>query len=251
MTNSVPEILRKNREAISACDMGGCASLYKINIWKKRFFGDRIYQGVLDRYCPNGYEGRINRQDIFAMVDAMGKEYDENKNKQVFFAVMLWGSSKGEKGGRGDGRGPWRTEHMVSTGHYLQTIKNAYLKVQEDDIPEAYKQFADKDTKLKKCGPSFLTKYLYFIGRGCSTKPLTLDAVMARKLEEICELNIRDYARVSREKKKGRINGIANPYLEGYMNYIEDMNAWAKELEVKSEQIEYFLFYPLLKPPAS
>ena len=80
--------------------------------------------------------------------------------------------------------------------------------------------------------------------------PLILDAVVARSLEERCGLSISRYAKVSiypdnqKNARKGIVGKISavNRYAQGYMNYLNDMDAWARHLEVTPDQIELFLF---------
>jgi hypothetical protein len=159
--------------------------------------------------------------------------------RELFISIMMWGFGT-------TGYGAYRTQRMVQDRNFQNTIESSYRNIDSGNILQAYNSFS-----LDKCGPAFFTKFFYFVGKGSRTPvPLILDSVVAISIEERCGLNINHYAKVSRypdnprNARKGIVGKISAVlhYAQGYMNYLNDMDAWARDLEVTPDQIELFLF---------
>ena len=229
------QILINNRNNISVLQPGQQAIHYAVDNWNSYFAGDTAFNNLSIRY-----PGKISRSDIFTMSNKLRSLYSWNGLREFFISIMLWGFGT-------TGYGAYRTDKMVRDRNFQNTIEMAYTNINCGNILQAYNSFS-----LERCGPAFFTKYFYFVGKGsCNLPmPLILDSVVARNLEERCGLNISRYAKVSRypdnpkNARKGIVGKISkvNHYAMGYINYLNDMEAWARLLEVAPDQIELFLF---------
>lgn len=230
-----PQILINNRVDISVLQLGQQAIAYTVDNWNKYFEGDVAFNNLSIRY-----PGNISRNDIFIISNNLRTLYSWDRLREFFISIMLWGFGK-------TGYGAYRTDRMVRDRNFQNTIESSYTNINCGDIIQAYNSFS-----LQMCGPAFFTKYFYFVGKGSHNlpMPLILDSVVALNLEERCGLNISRYAKVFRypdnpqNARKGIVGKISavNGYAMGYMNYINDMEAWARHLEVAPDQIELFLF---------
>lgn len=230
-----PQILINNRNDISVLQPGQQAIAYTVENWNSYFAGDTAFNSVSERY-PN----QITRSDIFTMGNNLRLLYSWNSLREFFISIMLWGFGN-------TGYGAYRTDRMMQDRNFQNTIESSYTNINSGNILQAYNSFS-----LDMCGSAFFTKFFYFVGKGSRKlpMPLILDAVVARSLEERCGVSISRYAKVSRytdnpkNARKGIVGKISavNRYAQGYMNYLNDMNAWARHLKVTPDQIELFLF---------
>lgn len=232
---SLPQILINNRSDISVLQTGQQAIPYTVDNWN-RYFADDIAFNNLSRKYPI----QITRGDIFTMGNNLRTHYSWNGLREFFISIMLWGFGI-------TNYGAYRTDIMVRDTNFQNTIESSYRSIDNGNVLQAYNAFS-----LDMCGSAFFTKFFYFVGKGSRNlpMPLILDSVVARSLEERCGLNISRYAKVSRHPDnprnagRGRVGKISavNCYGWGYMNYLNDMDAWARHLEVVPDQIELFLF---------
>ncbi|HCM1039229.1 TPA: hypothetical protein N2810_004753 [Vibrio parahaemolyticus] len=221
----IPEVLVNNRDAIVGIEPQKQAISYDLVNWNKYFQQDTSFQEIT---LKHPFE--ITRNILFDKSKLLESNYSWASLRELFIAVMLWGFGS-------VGYGAYRTHKMVSDVDFKETLESTYFAIKQGDISRAYGNF-----KLEQCGPAFFTKFFYFVAHGFNRKPipLILDSVVARNIETRCKLNIDSYARVNRDKN-GRILSL-RPYKEGYLQYVADMNNWARDLDATPDQLEFFLF---------
>ncbi len=233
-----PDYLLNNKSQLSKLVPADQAIRYDGQRWGKYFSQDPDFASISARH-----QLEISRQDLFHMKSTMGGHPSDTDLRRFFIAVMIWGFGT-------TGYGPYRTHRMVQDGAFAKSVRESYNHVQQGDIVKAYNSM-----NVDMCGSAFFTKYMYFCGHNgpsAATKPLILDAVVARSLEDKCGCQISRYARASRfssnlnaktyrSAKAGRISALGrDPH--AYMNYINDLDTWANSLGVTADQIELFLF---------
>ena len=150
-----------------------------------------------------------------------------------FLSVMMWGYSS-DGIGKPDNRGPSRVQKMIKDIDKLSKILTQTKElIREGRLKEAYKCF--HPTKIPKCGPSFFSKYFYFVGRSLRVDnyPLIFDNRVASGLVNISVLSRSLLKFVS-------IQTIARA--DTYVKYVNLLHNWAKSLECEADQIEFFLF---------
>ncbi len=181
-----PSYISKNKAKIARLVPANQAIPYKVENWVKYFPNDTDFKKIFTNYPT-----QISRQNIFDIKTNLGTNPSSNQLRMFFMAVMVWGFGK-------TGYGAYRTHKMVCDSSFLGTIKNSFDEIQLGNITKAYNCFS-----LDRCGSAFFTKYFYFSGQGSAftPKPLILDAVVARSLEEKGCCDISRYARVSRYTK--------------------------------------------------
>lgn len=177
--NQTPEYIRKNRSRITAL----CPAKQSIPYKQDKWTGHPLFEQVLGK-LPNP----VSRGDLFEMSRALHQNTTPQALRELFVATMIWGFGT-------TGYGAWRTLRMVNDPDFDITLKVAYRHLCEGDIREAYDRF-----HLSRCGSAFFTKFLYFAAHPLphTPTPLILDAVVARKLEESCHLDLSRYARAAR-----------------------------------------------------
>ena len=169
----------------------------------------------------------ISRKDIAEFVkNAIA---GQGSNRKVFIATMIWGYGT-------VGYGAWRTSKMLAAERSQEMIEKSFNLVLDGKYIEAYEIFS-----LPRCGHTFLTKYLYFVGLGVNAKPmpLILDSVVANSLE-LLGLDSSRYAIVARNKV-GQITAVSK-WSTGYFRYVEMVNNWASELDCRPDAIEKWMF---------
>ena len=109
----------------------------------------------------------ISREDIAEFVkNAIS---GQGSIRKVFIATMIWGYGT-------VGYGAWRTAKMLAAERSQEMIEKSFNLVLDGKYIDAYEMFS-----LPRCGHTFLTKYLYFVGLGGNAKPmpLILDSVVS------------------------------------------------------------------------
>ena len=146
---------------------------------------------------------------------------------------MMWGYSS-DGIGRPDNRGPSRVQEMTADITKLSKILTQTKKlIREGHLENAYQYFRSK--KVPKCGPSFFSKYFYFVGRSLEVYnyPLIFDKRVASGLVNISVLNDSLLEFVS-------VQTITRA--DTYVKYVNLLHNWAKSMECEADQIEFFLF---------
>jgi len=154
--------------------------------------------------------------------------------RRLFLASMIWGWVL-------DGRGPSRTKEMLDSPNAIEILQATAESVVVGHITAAYEEI-----KIRKLGPAFFSKFLYFVGLGAGAAPLPviLDTRVATSLETLGAQEgwaFTDFTKVTRNKKHQI--AYVKPYAEGYMRYVETLGQWARELGCpRADFVEYFLW---------
>ena len=211
----LPEINRINPEAQSIP--------YRRSHWNKLSSRNNYCREIIDE-SPSA----ITRKYIFELSS-------NNKNpEKIFIATMIWGYGT-------TGYGSFRTQEMIQTPCFQESITRATLLIEDNRIMDAYKLFSI-EKKIKQCGSAFFTKFMYFIGRRIHDQyPLIADSRVANAFDKILGReevkNMFSFAL----RKDNAISSVGNnPH--GYMKYLDVMHSTAKSLNCPADAIELFLF---------
>ncbi len=168
----------------------------------------------------------MTRQNIIQFFQRGGRDADVTK----FLATMIWGYGPDE-GGRSDNRGPARVEQMTSKlDHLRDVLRDTACQIEKGALEEAYRGF-----DIAWCGPSFRSKYFYFVGKSLGIKgyPLIFDNRVAVGLARVGGLRNDLLGMVSIQTK-----GTASAYTR-YTNLLHEL---ASQMACEADQIELFLF---------
>ena len=159
--------------------------------------------------------GRLNRE----IVKACLSEYkSEEELVEGFITVMIWGYTA-------DKRGPSRTKRILSQKVTRESLVTAATYLASGDIPAAFDQLVKFGPK--HLGPSFATKFLYFLGNSdLAVQPLIFDSVISEALMKWVSFKIPTQTLSSKK----------------YMDYLTFMNESASKLRIDAEDLEFFLF---------
>lgn len=218
-------MIEKYKQEIMAIDplTRGCPCNYPP--WDDRFQRNvevtRCIQ-VVKRTFPH----TMTRRAIIEFFQKEGRDADLAR----FLAVMIWGYGA-DGGRRADNRGPSRVERMTSKlEHLREVLHETKRRIKKGDLGEAYKCFG-----VPWCGPSFRSKYFYFVGKSLGMKryPLIFDNRVTVGLARIWGLHSDLLAMVSIQTK-----GTPSAYVQ-YTNLLHEK---AAEMKCEADQIELFLF---------
>jgi len=170
----------------------------------------------------NGYitRGDVTKVGNLAVSERLGWD-------AFFVSVMIWGFGT-------VGYGRWRTEQMMATQDFNNIFNNIRTNILLGAIAQAYGA-----PRINRCGPPFLTKILYFLGKVfCTTNPLPL-ILDSRVVASLTKCNGNGFAATNyyRTNASGR-------YLQGYIDYCNDLHSWSQEHNFRPDQLELFLFCP-------
>lgn len=173
--------------------------------------------------CINEYKSKdITRQVV---IDAYASFYNHSDKSVIkpFLLTMIWGFET-------SGYGPHRTNKYLTGNKNINLIRKCYEAIDNNDIDESFKKLL----LIKGLGISFLSKVLYFAGRGkgLTKYPLIFDQRVAKGLVSLLAGN--DISEILEIHPSNR--------LTAYKNYNTLIHKWSAQLKVDSEQIEYFLF---------
>ncbi|WP_405890254.1 hypothetical protein OG427_17860 [Streptomyces sp. NBC_00133] len=170
--------------------------------------------------CANGPSGDrlISRGDLSHIRDRVGD--DPNSLRDLFVAVMIWGS------GTTNGRGPRYTEAALSDARMSTVLRTTREAVREGDLSGAYRQFV-----LNRVGRSFFTKWFAAIDDRDATcdRALILDDRVFRSLNALGW---------SSWKAAG-----TRHWPTRYATYVSSMHGWASALGVTADWLEWLLFH--------
>jgi hypothetical protein len=194
---------------------------YHLHSWQKYFGEDPDFCAFVDRH-----PGPIARGDFTVIGDDGCKTLADAR--QLFLASMIWGYGT-------VGYGAYRTRHMLSTPGADEQLQAAIQSVASGQLIEAYQAL-----QLYKCGPSFMSKFLYAIGLriGATSLPLILDSIVARSLQRLLASQGVDHR--SFFTLDG--NGMVCRDADGYARYVLLPNEWASTLGVLPDAVELCLF---------
>lgn len=169
--------------------------------------------------------GRFNRADVVALYRK--KDIDI---KTKFLAAMIWGHEAPE-GSRRDTRGPWKVRMMLESDNISETLRSVGIGTSD----EVLRSYSKMKKNIDRCGPSFLTKHLYFLGKsnGNSSYPLIFDDRVATGLVRLSLDNSRclDVVSIHAAAKK-----------TAYAKYLEFAERQASAISCDLDMIEYYLF---------
>jgi Putative 8-oxoguanine DNA glycosylase OGG-like protein len=187
-------------------------------------------------WALSAYPRSITRSDIIGL-----RHEDPNvRRRRVAIASLMWGY--GIKGTRW---GTWVSDVSNFLSPTLDTVlADCEAHLTAGAIAEAYKLFTrcpgPGDTELENhrgIGFPFITKILYFLARNSpddapAEYPLILDTEVSKALAQLTgyRLLVRpaDYR--------------PRPDSTAYVLYVKAMHAWASQLKVLPEVIEYYLW---------
>lgn len=223
MIQNIPQRLLSFQGVIVSSSPQTQSIEYDSSIWNSYFPNDADIHSLISMF-PSA----ITRKDI-KLLSAQAIE-NSRLVRKLFLATMIWGFGK-------RGYGPYRTNEMLDTPSSTSILHQTVTAIVEGNIKKAYETL-----QLSLCGPVFSTKFLYFIGLGAHSifLPVILDARVAESLDK---LNV-GLSSIGCFKFK---NGIGvRRSSSGYIQYVNFMNSWAKQINCKADAIEYFLFNPPL-----
>jgi len=195
--------------------------------------GDLEVAKVLD-----SFPGKITRNDI------VGLRHEDSgvRRRRVAITSLMWGY--GITGAR------WKERWVSAVSGFLRSSGlNDVLACCEEhlgrgEVAEAYKLFtnAGEDARIEVekyygIGAAFFTKILYFLARNAQQDssaryPLILDTRVSMALSWMTGYRL--LARPASYRPR--------PDSGAYARYVERMHAWAGELDVAAEVIEYYLW---------
>lgn len=171
----------------------------------------------------------LSRADVAALVPKK-KNPTYAQLRPLFIATVMWGYGD-------NGFGAWRTCKMLRDPKIKQALPRAFKQILAGEFETARKEFV-----VDWCGPSFSTKFFYFIGRAhkLSPMPLILDSRVIDHLDH----KKHNLASKIAYCKRGEDGILADFRIKrkGYSLYINTLNDWAAKLKVKPDQLELFLF---------
>jgi hypothetical protein len=146
---------------------------------------------------------------------------DGSSATAAFVAVMVWGFGL-------VGFGSYRTGRALATPGAPERLLSAVRTLADEGPLAAYRRLGrTDDCKLEGLGPAFATKYLYFCQpRPVRTTALILDDLVAFWLD--CNVTF-------------RLDAV--PWsARTYRRYLDQMHAWADELDCASDDLEQCMF---------
>jgi hypothetical protein len=147
-----------------------------------------------------------------------------------FLAAMIWGHEAPENSRR-DTRGPYKVREMFASDTFSSTLRDVRSETY-NDISRSYSKIK---RNIKWCGPSFLTKHLYFLGKSKNTDtyPLILDNRVSVGLVKINLSNVGclKFVTIQAESK-----------VKAYIDFLKFAKAQSTLIGCELDQIEYFLF---------
>jgi hypothetical protein len=225
----IPDILINNAEEIQNLDVAGQEVPFNIDVWRQYFPDiDDILAGM-----PSSV---ITRREIFGIVPPDPNDLVPCTDgvfavlRQLFIIVMIWGYGN-------DGRGAWRTYQMVNSPLFRQTLCRVSALCYYGLFLMAFEILLKN---IKWLGPTFASKYLYFLCYKfrCQIKPLILDQRVSNTMRTMnWEPGFVDWIFIPAPGKRH-----TSPAVQGYGQYLILVHNWADFINCRPDQIEYFLW---------
>jgi len=201
----------------------------KFKVWRKTFSENGDVLTKIDT-IDSTLGANFNRSNL---VGFYAREDCDIATK--FLATMIWGNEAPLDSKR-DNRGPSRVFAMFES---LKEAPNLLSSLSIKSIPEI-KQAYNAHRKIKKCGPNFFTKHLYFLGKSAGAKcrdgtsyPLIFDNRVAVGLSR---LSITD------KLLPNLVSIQAITRSDAYLKYLAFVYEQSSKIQCEPDQIEYFLF---------
>ncbi len=173
----------------------------------------------------SGLPDRLSR----SFISNLGRSAHEGEREaaKTFIAMQIWGYGANPK------YGPFRTEKALSTPPSVdlpitaaQRLQAVALVLRQDGNVEAYRVLG-REYKLDRLGPSFGTKYLFFVSAIPGRAPaLVLDSLVSGWLESNTGLRLDS-------------NSWSH---QGYGEYLFAMYSWAADLGEPPDTVEFIIF---------
>lgn len=177
------------------------------------------------RSVLNRLPGRLDRSTIAAI--ARDAATSDDAAIESLVAVMAWGHGR-------TGYAQSRAGKILAEPRVGRRLRLVAEMVDERGALAGYERLAS-DSRVEGLGPSFGTKFLYFV-QDPTARPRALihDRVMGDWLIEVAGLPLKP-----------------EPYsLDRYGAYLRQMHAWADELECAPDEVEMSIFRAI-QPPGS
>jgi len=147
-----------------------------------------------------------------------------------FLASMVWGHEAPENSKR-DTRGPFKVREMFSSPKFSTTVINVGV----DTYEEISSSYVSIKKDIRRCGPSFLTKHLYFLGKSKNTDkyPIIFDnraAIGLVKINLSC-IECLNFTSIQAATK-----------VDAYIDFLRFVENQSSLIGCDLDQIEYFLF---------
>ena len=131
------------------------------------------------------------------------------------------------------------TSKSLETDDFSTIINDVFRLVRKGDIYNAYSSM-----KIKGCGAAFISKFLYFSALGGNVFPLPV-ILDGRVMNSLIKIGIHE-GWLAKEFADFTINSSGNVFVEKnatkYVEYIKQMDLWAKALGCPADYIEYYLW---------
>jgi hypothetical protein len=144
---------------------------------------------------------------------------DAASARNALLATLAWGFGW-------VGYGPYRADEMLTDPHAGEHLTNVATIVRDEGALAAYRSLAGVN-RVRGLGPAFGTKYIAFcVPEGADPAALIHDELVTAWLEE-----------------NGRPDLRATTWAPRiYEAYLDQMHAWARELGVTPDTVEYLIF---------
>jgi hypothetical protein len=225
---AVPQYLIENRENILNYNQNydGWFSGYKNYIEQYQ-----IIKKVYDQF--NNKENQLTREAVKILYAIADNDDD------IFFAFicsMVWG----RRGLVGDGGVKKHFDNYIQNqNNIVSNLKQSFQYFSQNDIIGSFRSLKE----INLLGTSYVTKILYFAGydKDYLIKPIIFDTIQARNY---CKLLSLVNANLKRERLFPKPDNkiYTNLNQQCYLDYLVDMNYWAKEINVECDCLEAWIF---------
>lgn len=192
--------------------------------WKEYFSKDADVMRMVKKFRKG-----IARNKVAACAPK-GKKPTFAQLRPFFIAAVMWGYGS-------NGYGAWRARKMLRDAKIRQALPRAWRQIRSGDMEVARKEFV-----VSWCGPSFYTKFFYFIGRANNIKPMPL--ILDSRVIDTLDRKAPKVAKKIAYCKRDEYGVLADFRIKraGYSTYVNTLNDWAAQMKVKPDQLEMFLF---------
>jgi hypothetical protein len=221
-------------DRIRAIDVDAPLTLFSFDRWRDTEHTSQALQERV-RNVYNVLGDRFTRRDVVQLYAS-----PELEAVDKFLAAMIWGHESGENGRR-DGRGPWKVLQMLDDDTSSRQVLQAIDVSSRSAVAASYASLAGA---LKRCGPNFFTKHLYFAGKALSIRhfPVIFDNRVAVGISRLAGVSdsVARMISVSTTRKQA-----------AYMAYLDFVHEESDRLQCQPDQIEVFLFEGAGEPDPS
>lgn len=223
-TIPIPAFIKKQENSIRKLNTDAPAFIINEASWKEYFSKDADVMRLVKKFRTG-----LSRNKVAACAPK-GKKATFAQLRPLFVAAVMWGYGS-------NGYGAWRVRKMLSDTNIKQALPRAWQQIRAGELETARKEFV-----VGWCGPSFYTKFFYFIGRVNNIKPLPL--ILDSRVIDTLDRKAPKLAKLIAYCKRDADGFLADFRIKrnGYSTYVNTMSDWAAKLKVKPDQLEMFLF---------